>query len=143
MSAYFGPSPVQTIGHKQQMWRKLENFQYDPALAEMAPLTYFNNSKTPRAVNMYDSLFNQPEGWDQRRPRCDRRLVSHIHPEIYEEEEAKVVPVLWSLSYGRPTLPEIDLPSKEFNRRPQMATFSRRLHLQMTLERQAADIPGK
>ncbi|XP_026293507.1 uncharacterized protein LOC113217703 [Frankliniella occidentalis] len=138
MSAYFGPSPVQTIGHKQQMWRKLENFDYDPALAEIGLLTYFNNRKTHSTVNMYDSLFNQPEGWDQRRPRCDRRLVSHIHPEIYEEEEGKIVPVLWSLSYGRPTLPQIDYPAKEFARRPQMASFYRRLNLQIELERKAS-----
>lgn len=60
----------------------------DPALLETEPLTFFNNRKSRAPINMYDSCFNQPEGWDQRKPRCDRRLVSHVHPEIYIEVRA-------------------------------------------------------
>ncbi|XP_034238872.1 uncharacterized protein LOC117643861 [Thrips palmi] len=140
MSAYYGATPVQKIGHKQQMWQKLENFTYDPALLEMEPLTFFNNRKSVAPVNMYDCRFNQPDGWDQRKPRCDRRLVSHVHPEIYNEEERKVVPVTWSLWHGRPSLGQLDVPGKEHARRPQIVTFYRRfgLNLQMEMEQKPA-----
>lgn len=57
-------------------------------LADAAPLNYFGHSKAAESVSHYDCRFNSPEGWDQRRARCDRRPTSRVHSKIYDEASA-------------------------------------------------------
>lgn len=54
-----------------------------------------------------------------------------------------MVPVLWSLWYGRPALPPLEPRATEFARRPQLATFYRRCGLSLQMDQEQKPVSPK
>ncbi|XP_036410967.1 uncharacterized protein C5orf49 homolog [Megalops cyprinoides] len=98
-------------------------------------LTYFNSESKAQKIFMYDSLYRQTEGYNNKLPRDDREHANGRGLDIHSEELSRPVPVLSSSEYGRRPPPLIYKPSRQFVRVAHIRTeFFRKNGITQTVE---------
>ncbi|KAM9340291.1 cilia- and flagella-associated protein 90 [Symphorus nematophorus] len=95
----------------------LSTFSYiPPRRREPKETSFFNRDSKVPEVFVYDQVFHQPQGYDMRRPRDDRKHFKGRGLDIQEEEKSRAVPVRSSSEYGRRPVPKLYQQGQRFSR---------------------------
>ncbi|KAJ9584637.1 hypothetical protein L9F63_021015 [Diploptera punctata] len=76
-------TPISRLMCLREVNKKLEKCPHLEPLPKK--VTFFNNPRNYKKVNMYDVAFNPPPGYNQRMHRDDRQQISIIHENIFQE----------------------------------------------------------
>lgn len=106
-------TPVAILRQTQERIRRLEKYSHKPRIPIEKELTYFNSHKA-KLSRTHDTLKTSLP-WDPKRKKENSANLISIRKNIFDQEKDKLVSIVSSFEYGRPSRTFYDM-STEYRR---------------------------